>query len=69
MKKEVLADNIIVYRNAVPNVQELVETLKSCSYWEKWYDVGQQISMPGYDPTFNFSHQPSKEEWDAVVGS
>jgi hypothetical protein len=67
MNREILADRIVVYRNAIPYKEELINKLKVSPYWEKWYDVGKQIPIPSNENDFNFKTPPSKEEWDQGV--
>lgn len=65
MKKEILADNIIVYRNAIPNNDKIIKALKDFNMWDKWYDVGYQINIPAPEPDFFFGAYPTKTDWDA----
>jgi hypothetical protein len=69
MQKDILADRIVVYRNAIPHKAELIKVLKESTYWEKWYDVGKQIPIPSDEYNFNFQAFPTKSEWDQKVGS
>ena len=69
MKREILANGIVVYRNAIPHLQELINNLKKTTYWEKWYDVGQQITIAPVNKAFSFKNAPTKEEWDSKVKS
>ena len=69
MKREILANGIVVYRNAIPHLQELIKELQNSQYWEKWYDVGKQIPIPSDEQNFNFKNAPTKEEWDSKVKS
>ena len=69
MQRDILADRIVVYRNAIPYNNELIKVLKESSYWEKWYDVGQQIPVPSDEYNFNFNSFPTREEWDQKVDS
>lgn len=69
MKKEILADRVIVYRNAISCKNELVDALKNSKYWEKWYDVGKQIPIGAQDHEFNFKDFPSENEWKSKISS
>jgi hypothetical protein len=67
MTKEILADRVIVYRNAIPNAEEWANQLLNLNYWEKWYDVGQQISLGGVNSLFNSF--PTSDEFASVIGN
>lgn len=67
MQREILADRIVVYRNAIPNNEAIIQALKNSPYWEKWYDVGQQIPIAAQDHEFNFDFFPHQEEWETKV--
>jgi antitoxin component YwqK of YwqJK toxin-antitoxin module len=58
--KEVLADRIVVYRNAIPNREEIIKNIKKDQYWEKWYDVGKQIIVTNSNE-FAFNDFPDKK--------
>jgi hypothetical protein len=65
MKKEILYPKVVVYRDAFPNPEILVDRLKRYQDWEKWYDVGKQIVI-GRGLSGNFDNFPSPAEWEAV---
>lgn len=66
MTKDILADKIIVYRNAIPNNEKIIQALKEFKDWNKWYDVGHQFNIPTNDKDFFFgTTYPDRKEWDA----
>lgn len=68
MKREILTDNIVVYRNAIPDKEQWLEDLKNSKYWQKWYDVGQQIQLSPKTMSM-FTDFPSEDQWaDAING-
>ena len=67
MKKDILANKIVVYRNAIPHLEELIEILKKSEYWIKWYDVGEQIPIDADEINFNFKNFPNQEEWNSKL--
>jgi hypothetical protein len=69
MKKEILADRVIVYKNAIPNNEEIIQFLKTTDHWQKWYDVGKQIGIAPNDSELYFDNFPTREEWDSKVSS
>jgi hypothetical protein len=69
MEKEILYNGVVVYRNAVPNKEKIINFLKECDYWQDWYDVGKEIPLAANDNIFNYQTFPTKEEWDSKVNS
>lgn len=67
MKKEILANNVIVYREAIPHYETLLNILEDSNLWEKWYDVGQQIPIAATHG-FSFKEFPSKEDFESKIG-
>lgn len=61
MRKEILDDGVVVYRSAIPFMEDLVKTLQTSPHWEAWYDVGKQIAIPPYDRDMFFKGFPNKD--------
>jgi hypothetical protein len=66
-RREILENGVIVYRSAIPFMEELVTVLKDSPYWEKWYDVGRQIAIPPYDRDMFFEGFPSEELFNSKL--
>lgn len=63
---EVLHPGIVVFRNAIQNVDEIITRLEDKAQWEPWYDVGKQILINRFSSHL-FDTFPTREEWDASM--
>lgn len=63
-KKEILYPGIVVFRNAIDNVDEIIQLLEQKAEWEPWYDVGKQIVF-NRSVSKIFDTFPDRKEWDS----
>lgn len=61
---EIPYPGIMIFRNGLENLDEIIKAIDSDENWEQWYDIGEQIIFnPQAVLTFD-KEFPTKEKWD-----
>lgn len=62
-KIEIIYPRIMVFRNAISNINEIIDQLSKFSKWDPWYDIGEQIIFNSM-MSHRFNEFPTRKEWE-----